>query len=109
MAIATQTISHHQVRNDSIGRFTTDSTGPVDTSFNIGYTPRYVRVINLTDGNQLEWFEGMAPDSAVQTTAAGAASLITTAGITANSTIAGFSLKAASLPASKTFTYQTIG
>lgn len=109
MAIATQTISHHQVRNDSIGRFTTDATGPVDTSFNIGYTPRYVRLINLTDGNQLEWFEGMAPDSAVSTTAAGASSVITTNGITANSTIAGFSVKAASLPASKTFTYQTIG
>ena len=109
MAIATQTISHHQVRNEAIGRFTTDATAAADTSFNIGYTPRYVRLINLTDATQLEWFEGMAPDSAIQTTAAGATSVITTNGITANSTIAGFSVKAASLPASKTFTYQTVG
>lgn len=109
MAIATQTISHHQVRNDSIGRFTTDANTPVDTSFNVGYTPRYVRLINLTDGNQLEWFEGMAPDSAIATTAAGAASVITSNGITSNAAIGGFSVKAASLPASKTFTYQTIG
>lgn len=109
MAIATQTISHHQVRNEAIGRFTTDATAAADTSFNIGYTPRYVRLINLTDGNQLEWFEGMAADSAIATTQAGAATVITSNGITVNSTIAGFSVKAASIPASKTFTYQTVG
>ena len=51
----------------------------------------------------------MAPDSAIQTTAAGAASVITTNGITANATLNGFSVKAVSIPASKTFTYQTIG
>lgn len=109
MALTTSVVSHHQVRNDSIGRVVTDAGAAADTTFVVGYAPRYVRYINLTDGNQLEWFEGMAPDSAIQTTAAGAASLITTNGITANAILNGFSVKAASIPASKTLTYQTIG
>jgi len=109
MALTTNTVSHHQVRNQSLGRVVTDAGAAADTTFVVGYAPRIVRFINLTDGNMLEWFEGMAADSAVQTTAAGARSLITTAGITANATLNGFSVKAASIPASKTFTYETVG
>jgi len=109
MAFTTNTNTMHQVRNHTIGQVVTDAATAVDATFVVGYTPRAVHFINITDGSMLEWYEGMADNSAVQTTAAGARSLITTNGITANATLNGFSLKAASLLASKTYRYETIG
>lgn len=109
MALTSSVVSHNQVRNISIGRVVTDAVAAVDTAFTVGYAPRFVRWINLTDGTQLEWFEGMAADSAISTAATGVPTLITTNGLTVNTTINGFSLKAVSIPASKTFTYECIG
>lgn len=109
MALTTSTVSHHQVRNQSLGQVTTDAGAAADTTFTVGYAPRIVRFINLTDRITLEWYEGMAADSAIQTVAAGTRTLITTAGITANATLNGFSVKAASIPASKVFSYETVG
>lgn len=109
MAIATSILTHHQVRNHSIGRVTTDATAPADTPFKVGYIPRKVVFINITDRITLEWYEGMAPDSALRIDAAGARTLITSGGITSNGALNGFSVKAAALPASKDFIYDTVG
>lgn len=109
MPIATSLLSHHQVRNHSIGRVTTDANPAVDTSFTVGYIPRVVKFINTTDRITLEWYEGMAPDSALRIDAAGARTLITSAGITSNASINGFSVKAAAIPLSKDFIYETVG
>lgn len=51
-------------------------------AFSIGFTPKYVRVVNVTSGDMYEWFEGMAAASASKTVAAGTRTLITTLGIT---------------------------
>lgn len=109
MAIATQVLSHHQVRNHSIGKASTDATAAADTSFTVGYIPRRVVFINLTDRITLTWYEGMAPDSALRTDAAGGTTLITSAGITANASLNGFSVKAAAIPASKDYVFDTVG
>jgi len=66
----------------AVGRYITDG---VAAEFNItcGFKPRYVRVINVTSLDMMEWFEGMANASAIKTTAATSAiSLITSLGIT---------------------------
>lgn len=107
MAYTTNTNSMHQVRNNTIGQVVSDAGAAADTTFVIGYRPRVVRFINLTDRSTLEWFEGMADDSALLTVAAGTRTLITTAGVTPTQN--GFSIKAASLVASKTYTYEAIG
>lgn len=42
---------------------------------NLGFTPRYIRVENVTDRISLEWFDGMADDSCIKTAAAGTRTL----------------------------------
>lgn len=50
--------------------------------FKTGFRPRYVLAMNETDGDKMEWFEGMADAEAIKTTDTGAAAIITTLGIT---------------------------
>jgi hypothetical protein len=45
---------------------------------NTGFTPRYIRVENVTDRIAAEWFEGMAADTCVKTAANGTKTLETT-------------------------------
>jgi len=65
---------------------TVASTFPVDVE--LGFTPRYVKVVNLNASGDvmLEWFEGMADASAVKTAIDGTRSVITTLGITPTAT-----------------------
>lgn len=45
-----------------------------------GFKPRYVRWVNLTDRVEVEWFEGMDPNTCLKTVAAGTRTLETSAG-----------------------------
>lgn len=71
---------------DGVSRVATGrylDTGTVAAyDFTCGFTPKYVKVVNVTSRDELEWFEGMADASAVKTVAAGTRTLITTLGIT---------------------------
>lgn len=68
-------------------------TGTVKKSVvKLGFTPRYVKLINATDRIAYEWFDGMAADSMIQTVANGTVTLETSAGLTVgdlNTTTAG--------------------
>lgn len=79
-----QTIT--QVNGDGIVRVATGrylDTGTVAAyTVTVGFTPRYVGIFNLTSGDQMEWYEGMAAASARKQVAAGTGSLITSNGIT---------------------------
>lgn len=44
----------------------------------LGFTPKRVNFVNLTDRIQVEWFEGMADDTCLKTAAAGTRTLETT-------------------------------
>jgi len=50
------------------------------TQVTVGFKPRYVRWVNLTDRVQVEWFEGMADNTCLKTAAAGTRTLETTNG-----------------------------
>lgn len=65
----------------STGRYITSSTA---AAFNIdlGYAPRYICIENVTSGDKMEWYEGMADASAVKTVAAGTRTIITSLGLT---------------------------
>ena len=45
-----------------------------------GFKPRYVRWVNLTDRVEVEWFEGMDPNTCMKTAAAGTRTLETANG-----------------------------
>jgi hypothetical protein len=83
-----QTITVSQ--GDGVHRIATArylDTGTVAAyTFDVGFTPKYVRFSNVTSRDMLEWFEGMAAASAVKTVAAGTRTLITSNGITVSGT-----------------------
>lgn len=82
MAItSTQSKAPASVNNVAVGRYIDDGTV---AAFNIttGFKPRYVKVLNNTSRDWIEWFEGMADASAHKTVAAGTGTSITTLGIT---------------------------
>lgn len=75
--------------NMATGRYLDTGTAAAFT-ISCGFAPRYVKVVNVTSAgeglNWLEWFEGMADDSAIKVQDAGTSeagiTLITTLGIT---------------------------
>jgi len=46
-----------------------------------GFQPRYVKIVNETSGDEIEWFEGMADSEGMKRVAAGAAALVTSNGV----------------------------
>lgn len=77
-AVRTSVPTNH---NTAVGSFFDNGTVK-KSAFTLGFTPRYVKLINATDRTTLEWYEGMAADSAIKTVAAGTVTLETTGGIT---------------------------
>ena len=75
---STQTQDH--IRNVAVGAYISDATA---AAFNItcGFKPRYVRIVNETSGDTIEWFEGMADSEGYKRVAAGTGALVTTLGI----------------------------
>ena len=80
---STQSVHPADSRNFAAGRYLSDATA---AAFDIttGFKPRYVYVVNLgaTGLASLEWYEGMADDSARLIVTDGTASLVTSDGIT---------------------------
>lgn len=82
MAITSKQWQNGSIDNYASGQF--KDTGTVKKSIlNLGFKPRYVKIINLTDRISYEWFQGMAADSAIKIIADGTATLETSAAITA--------------------------
>lgn len=86
---STQSNVPGSVSNHAVGRYL--DTGTV-AAFTItcGFKPRYVKVVNVTSRDQMEWFEGMADDSGVKTVAAGTRTLDVADAITP--TVNGFTM-----------------
>lgn len=102
------------VVNHAVISATTDATTAAAMTFPLGFTPRVVRVHNLTDRISDEWFEGMAAASSLHTIATGVRTLITADGITVipqNNAGGGASimLDANTMVASKVFAIEAIG
>jgi hypothetical protein len=77
----THTQTHSHIRNIVVGAYISTSTA---AAFDIecGFTPRYVRIVNETSGDVIEWFEGMADAEGYKRVAAGTGALVTSNGIT---------------------------
>jgi len=100
--------------NHYVARLTTDAATAAAHTLTVGFTPRVVRIHNLTDRISDEWFEGMADASSLHTIATGVRTLETSAGITVNDTANstdGYSVTfpAGIMVASKVFAVEIIG
>ena len=69
------------VCNIATGRYITDGTAAAIT-LTLGFTARYVRVVNETSTDEIVWFDGMGDGAGVKRLAAGTGSLLTSLGIT---------------------------
>ena len=85
---STQSKVPGSVINIAVGRYLDTGTAAAFT-ITTGFKPRYVKVVNVdsdSDGDMVEWFEGMDAASAIKTVAAGTRTLITSLGITVSDT-----------------------
>lgn len=69
------------VFNMAVGSYITDGTAAAIT-LTLGFQARYVRVVNETSGDQIEWFEGMEDAEGFKRVAAGTGAMVTSSGIT---------------------------
>lgn len=105
MAITTNTQTNSNgVVNYAIGKVVTDGGAAAAATFSLGFTPRKVKFVNLTDRITDEWFEGMASASSLHAVAAGTLTLETTNGIAVSGP--SFTVTATTLVASKTFYWE---
>lgn len=103
MTITVTKVQAQPIVNKAQGRFLDDVAVPAAAVVAVGFAARKVTWINLTDRITLEWYEGMAADSAVKTVAAGTRTLEVAAGITV--TDSQFTVAAANVLQNKQYTY----
>lgn len=109
MALSTNTQTNSNgVVNRAVGKIVTDAAAAAAVTLQLGFVPRFVTFVNLTDRITDTWFEGMAAASSLHAVAAGTQTLETVNGITvgADKTI---TLTATTMVASKTFYWMAEG
>jgi phosphatidylserine synthase len=105
MALTTNTQSNSNgVVCVATGKIVTDASAAAAVTITLGFAPRFVRFVNLTDRITEEWYEGMASASSLHAVAAGTLTLETTNGIAVSGNT--FTLTATTMVASKTFYWQ---
>jgi len=69
----TQSQSQHpaSVTNIAVGSYLDDAATPEAMTITLGFTPRYVLVLNATDLSKVEKWEGMAAINTLKTATAG--------------------------------------
>lgn len=70
------------ISNNTMGDIMTDATAAAALTIQLGYAPRRVKLVNLTDRTVDEWFAGMTEDSIYQSIIGITAKLDADAGVT---------------------------
>lgn len=105
MALTTNTQSNSNgVNCFALGQIVSDASAAAAVTITLGFKPRYVKFVNLTDRITDEWFEGMASASSLHAVAAGTLTLETTNGIAVSGNT--FTLTATTMVASKSFFWE---
>lgn len=81
MALTLSNIVNDEISGILTCTGTNDGTGAASSIF-AGFTPRLVRVLNVTDTISHEWINGMTAGHAYKITPAPAVSIVTTNGVT---------------------------
>jgi hypothetical protein len=95
------------IANTAVGKIVTDAAAAAAATITLGFAPRHIVFLNLTDSIKDEWFEGMAAASSNHTVLNGTQSLEATNGITVSGNQ--FTLNATTMVASKTFYWKAEG
>lgn len=95
------------VANYAVGKIVTSAAAAEAATLTLGFTPRYFKLVNLTDRITDEWFEGMASASSLHAVAAGTMTLEATNGVAVSGV--SVTLTATTLVASKTFYWEAVG
>lgn len=90
MAVTITKQDESQIRNVATGRITNTTTAAALGGFSIGFSPRYVCVVNVSERVQLEFYAGMPQAYSLKTVAAGTRTLASSLGITCSAS--GFSV-----------------
>lgn len=111
MATDSPTSQNGSVTNIATGSFTGDGTV---TTVSLGFKPRRVELINVTDRISQIWQEGMAATTTLNTDAAGArtantSSLIVPRSPDAGDSYRGFSIAAAAAVSAKVYVWIAFG
>ena len=94
--------------NHASGYTTTDGAGTAaGITYTLGFAPRIIRFINVTDRIADEWFLGMTSGNSVHTVANGTVTLETSHGITVSGNT--FTVDSTTAPNSKSFAWEAIG
>lgn len=110
MATSTNTQTNvNGVANRAVGKIVTDAAAAAALTLQLGFVPRFVTFVNLTDRITDQWFEGMASASSLHAVAAGTQTLETTNGIAVDATAKTITLTATTMVASKTFYWMAEG
>lgn len=89
------------VANMASGKLTTDAATAAAYTLNLGFSPRYFCIVNITDVLVDEWFDGMGANTAIHSVGSTGVKTSTT-GITNNGD-GTVTIAAAIMIASKTF------
>ena len=83
MAITSTQTNNKGIAHAVAGAYVSTSTAAAFT-LTLGFTAEYFKIVNVASGGlvSLEWYKGMAANSAIKTGADGAVSVINTNGIT---------------------------
>lgn len=106
MAITASQSNEQSVNGSTQGYFLDSAATPAALAPAVGYKPRFVQVVNLTDRITFEWYEGMAADSMIQTVAAGTRTLVVSAAITVSDS--GFTVAAALILQNKQYAWRAL-
>ena len=87
------------VVNTFSAKMTSDAAGATDQYVQCGFLPRYIQIYNQTDLSTQEWMDGMGT-AVINCVAAGTMTNVASGVVVDNQ---GVTLKAAIIPASKTF------
>lgn len=90
MAIISKFTSAAEAHRLASASYLDDAAAPQPVSYDAGFAPRYITVVNATDRITLEWYEGMASGAAIKTLATGVRTLETTGGVTVSGSRIGF-------------------
>lgn len=104
MATVNATAQDGGVSNFASGAFTSDNTATVVT---LGFTPRWIKVVNTTDVIVWEKITGMAAANSVKTVTAGTTTIDTGSAIVIGTN--GFTLSSTAVGNSKAISWVAIG
>lgn len=87
MADAVYTVTKSEARNGLnvvVGKITNDSGTAIDYDLVLGFKPKYVLIVNITNLTKDEFFEGMTADHSLHTAIDGTISEASSNGFTQN-------------------------